>query len=224
MLRFVGVSLGSTHSSPGVHVRRKARPYTGWAGFDPGSSLDPAELLPELIECARAGVQVAAMTPDMLSVFELVDRAIPIAGLRWVLGHINVLTPADIDLIRRLGLIVTTHTNRYIYKEGREGEKRAAETGGVPVPLRSLLSAGVPVSWAPTTSPPRFSGRSGMRSHASPAAAASTHNTSASTVTRRCGRRRSAVPSDVRRAPTRQARAGHAGRPGGALRRCASHR
>ncbi len=146
MLRFVGVSLGSTHSSPGVHVRRKARPYTGWAGFDPGSSLDPAELLPELIECARAGVQVAAMTPDMLSVFELVDRAIPIAGLRWVLGHINVLTPADIDLIRRLGLIVTTHTNRYIYKEGREGEKRAAETGGVPVPLRSLLSAGVPVS------------------------------------------------------------------------------
>ncbi|MGW5052632.1 amidohydrolase [Actinokineospora sp. NPDC004072] len=142
-LRFVGLSLGSAHGGAGRDLRAAARPYTGWAGFDYESGLTGADLLHELVECARAKVQVAAMTPDMLDVYEQVDQVVPLRGLRWVLGHINVLSPRDIARIKRLGLVVTTHTNRYLYKEGSIGER--AE-GGRPVPLRSLIEAGVPVS------------------------------------------------------------------------------
>ncbi|OLF12349.1 hypothetical protein BLA60_10295 [Actinophytocola xinjiangensis] len=134
LLRFAGLSLGSTHGSTGRDQRAAARPYTGWAGFDYEAALTGADLVDELVACARAGVQVAAMTPDMLDVYERVDRIVPIRDLRWVFGHITDLTPADVERVRRLGLVVTTHTNRYIYKEGRA------------VPLRGLVDAGVPVS------------------------------------------------------------------------------
>lgn len=146
LLRFAGLSLGSAHAATGRDQRAAARPYTGWAGFDYESALTGADLVDELVACARAGVQVAAMTPDMLDVYERVDRVAPIRGLRWVFGHVNVLTPADVDRIRRLGLVVTTHTNRYVYKEGAAGVARGRETGGRPVPLRGLVEAGVPVS------------------------------------------------------------------------------
>ena len=146
LVRFQGVSLGTPHDSPGSAVRRAARPYTGWAGFDPGSWLPEDELVDELVACARAGVQVAAMTPDMLGVFSRVDAIAPIGRLRWVIGHVNVLDRADVSTIRRLGLAVTTHTNRYLFKEGALGQERAESSGGRVVPLRSLLDAGIPVS------------------------------------------------------------------------------
>ena len=42
----------------------------------------------------------------------------PIRDRRWVLEHISVLSDDDIARIRDLGLVVTTHTNSYIAKQG----------------------------------------------------------------------------------------------------------
>ena len=50
----------------------------------------------------------------MLDLFEEVDREIPLNGRRWVLGHISVLTPRDIERIARMGIVLTTHTNSNI--------------------------------------------------------------------------------------------------------------
>ncbi|MEO3470560.1 amidohydrolase family protein [Roseomonas sp. CAU 1739] len=128
---------------------RAAAPTTGWAGFnyDMGLPRDRAKAV--LVACARRGIRVTGIWPDMLALFAEVDRIAPIGGLRWVLGHIAVLTRDQVGLVRDLGLVVTTHTNRYIAKEGHLLKARH----GLPdeeaiVPLRALRDAGVPVSLA----------------------------------------------------------------------------
>jgi hypothetical protein len=85
----------------------------------------------------------------MLDLFEEVDREIPLKGRRWVLGHISTLSPHDIERIARMGLVVTSHTNRYVFKEGHLlQDKLPVERHGEISPLRSLLDAGVPVALA----------------------------------------------------------------------------
>jgi predicted amidohydrolase YtcJ len=101
------------------------------------------------VEASRLGIRVSGIVPPMLDLFAEVVREAPIGGQRWILGHINVLGEDDISRIRDLGLIVTTHTNRYVYKEGhllkqRLGDARENDI----VPLRRLLDAGVHVSFA----------------------------------------------------------------------------
>ena len=110
----------------------------------------------------------------MLDLFEEVDRLVPIRDQRWVLGHLSTLCARDVGRVRDLGLVVTSHTNRYVYKEGhllqqRLGAAREHEIS----PLRSLIDAGVPVSlatdnvpvsmfwpiWQATTRTSRYSAR-----------------------------------------------------------------
>ena len=130
-------------------LRAKANPYTGWAGFHFDAGLPREELKTVLIEAARLGIRVSGIVPPMLELFSEVDRHAPIGGQRWILGHINVLSRDDVARIQDLGLVVTTHTNRYIYKEGHLLKERlgAAREDDI-VPLRRLLDAGVHVSFA----------------------------------------------------------------------------
>jgi len=130
-------------------LRASASPYTGWAGFnyDFGLPRDKAKAVAKA--CARWGVRGVGIWPEMLNLFEEVDREIPLAGRRWILGHISTLSPSDIERIRRLGLAVTTHTNRYVYKEGHLLEERLGPARVNEIaPIRSLTDAGVPVSLA----------------------------------------------------------------------------
>jgi len=128
---------------------RAAAPTTGWAGFnyDMGLPRDRAKQL--LVACARRGIRVTGIWPDMLDLFAEVDRIAPIGGLRWVLGHIAVLTREQVGLVRDLGLMVTTHTNRYIAKEGHllQARHKLPDEDAI-VPLRALRDAGVRVSLA----------------------------------------------------------------------------
>ncbi len=141
--------------SPENRLRATALPQTGWAGFNYDAGL-PAKVLREvLIEAARCGIRVVGLWPNMVELFAEVDRVVPIADKRWVYSHLNVLNPDGIRRIRDLGLMVTTHTNRYIWKEGgklRDRVGRAHENDIVP--LRSLLEAGIPVSLATDNVPP----------------------------------------------------------------------
>lgn len=128
---------------------RAAAPTTGWAGFNYDMGLPRERAKALLIACARQGIRVTGIWPNMLDLFAEVDRVVPIRGLRWVLGHIAVLTRDQVGLIRDLGLVVTTHTNRYIAKEGHLMQARHGLPGEEAiVPLRWLREAGVPVSLA----------------------------------------------------------------------------
>lgn len=130
-------------------LRAGTWPYTGWAGFNFATALEREQAKSLCIACARHGIRVVAIWPNMLDIFESVHRVVDISGLRWVLGHVSTLTPQQIGKIRDLGLVVTAHTNRYVYKEGHQLQKKlgAARENEIE-PLRSLVDAGVKVALA----------------------------------------------------------------------------
>ena len=130
-------------------LRAGTWPYTGWAGFNFATGL-PRERAKELcLACAKHKIRVVAIWPNMLDVFDEVNREIDITAQRWVLGHISALTLEQIAKVRELGLVVTSHTNRYVFKEGHLlkqmlGPARENEIS----PLKSLIEAGVRVALA----------------------------------------------------------------------------
>lgn len=130
-------------------IRAHAYPYTGWAGFNYDTALTRERAEELLLACARNDIRVVAIWPNMLDLFYNVHQRISLKGKRWVISHISTLSSRDIDRIVEMELIVTTHTNRYIYKEGhllqhRLGLEREHEIS----PLRSLTSRGVTVALA----------------------------------------------------------------------------
>lgn len=142
----VFVDIGPSHED---ELRAGTWPYTGWAGFNFATGL-PRERAKELcLACAKHKIRVVAIWPNMLDVFDEVNREIDITAQRWVLGHISALTLEQIAKVRELGLVVTSHTNRYIFKEGhllkqKLGPARENEIS----PLKSLIEAGVRVALA----------------------------------------------------------------------------
>ncbi|MDP7241977.1 MAG: amidohydrolase [Rhodospirillales bacterium] len=130
-------------------LRAQASPYTGWGGFNYDSSLGRQQVKELLIEAARNDIRVNAIWPDVLELYKEVNAEIPLAGRGWVFGHIAVLRPADIEAIKEMGLVLTTHTNRHIFKEGHLRRDEAGEGAeNDVVPLRSLIDAGVPFGLA----------------------------------------------------------------------------
>lgn len=146
-------------------LRARALPQTGWAGFHYDAGLPRGATRELLLEAARSGVRAVGIWPNMLELFVEVDRDIPLAGRRWVFGHVSLATATDIARMADLGLVVTTHTNRYVWKEGqmlldRIGPERENEI----VPLAAIRAAGVPVSLATDNVPPSMFPRSGTPS------------------------------------------------------------
>lgn len=145
----VGGLITEIDTSDENRVRAQASPYTGWSGFNYDSGLPRHKVKEVMVEAARNNIRMIGIWPNLLDLYEEVDRIIPISDRRWILGHINVLSDDDVKRIRDLGLVLTTHTNRYIYKEGhltldRLGSGREDSI----VPLRKLRDAGVRFSLA----------------------------------------------------------------------------
>ncbi len=134
-------------------VREAAAPYTGWAGFNADAGLPRDRLKDVLLDCAANDIRVVGIAGAaglaLLDLYEEVDRKIPLKGRRWVLEHVYVVSPRDIERIVRMGLVLTTHTNASLYK--------ALDTiaGGLPPerhddipPMKALREAGVNVTLA----------------------------------------------------------------------------
>ncbi|MEC5293130.1 amidohydrolase [Aurantimonas sp. C2-5-R2] len=139
--------------SPDVTVenmlRSQAAPYTGWAGFNYNTALPREQLKDLLITAARLGIRPGGLSLELLDVFEEVHQVIPIDRQRWVIGHISIITRRDIERIKKLGLVLTTHTNRHIRREGHlHQSKKGIDPAHDIVPMRSLINAGIHVSLA----------------------------------------------------------------------------
>lgn len=130
-------------------ARAQALPYTGWAGFNYDTAMTRERAVELLLACARHDIRAVAIWPNMLDLFYEVHKQIPLNGRRWIIGHIASLSSSQIDMIVEMDLVVTSHTNRYVYKEGhllkqRLGPERENEIS----PLRSLVDRGVHVALA----------------------------------------------------------------------------
>ncbi|MBI4639451.1 MAG: amidohydrolase [Candidatus Tectomicrobia bacterium] len=129
-------------------IRSQERPYTGWAGHRSDAALPKEEVLPLLVAAAQHRLQVTCMRASLLDLYEQANVQAPIGDLRWVVGHISIVTEEQVKRMRRLGILVSTHTNRYIWKEGAILLKQVGRScENDIVPLRRLFDAGIPVSF-----------------------------------------------------------------------------
>lgn len=130
-------------------VRARAAPYTGWAGFNSNHGLPRDQAKELLLQCAANDIRAVMIGSSNLDLYDEVDREIPLKGRRWVISHISTISPREIERIVRMGLVLTTHTNNYLYKGlHAQAQRLPPERHGEIVPLRSLLDAGVKVSLA----------------------------------------------------------------------------
>jgi len=120
--------------------------YAGWKADEAVM----AEYRATIEKNPRSAQVAASLKPaDLLGLYEDVSRVVPIRDRRWVIEHISTLTADEIGRMRDLGVVVTTHTNRYIGKEGELLKSRVgAGAEDTIVPLRSLRDAGVHVALA----------------------------------------------------------------------------
>jgi predicted amidohydrolase YtcJ len=135
------------------NARATAAPYTGWAGFNPAHGLPREQVKELLLHCAKSDIRATCIAGfrglEMLDLYDEVDRQIPLNGRRWVISHINVIGPRDIERIARMGLVLTTHTNAYLYKAlDANANRLPPERHDEIVPLNALREAGVTVSLA----------------------------------------------------------------------------
>jgi predicted amidohydrolase YtcJ len=138
----------------GDEARAAAAPYTGWAGFNASHGLPRDKVRELLLHCAENDIRPVMIGSGNLDLYDEVDRTIPLKGRRWVISHFNLFTAADIERIVRMGLVLTSHTNNYLYKGlNAQAQKLPPERRGEIVPLRSLLDAGVKVALATDNTP-----------------------------------------------------------------------
>lgn len=147
-LRIAGVFIGFGGSSKTAADSRAALPNTGWAGFVEWAN--SAEDFRALARIAaeldlRLHTIVGDRLEEILSIFEAIDADIPLAGRRWVIEHVKLITPEQIVRIRRLGLVVTTIPVYMIWKNGASLTRDMTDLDRY-VPHLDLLEAGVTVS------------------------------------------------------------------------------
>ena len=129
---------------PADLLRARAAPYTGWSGFNYDSGVPREKMVDFLIALARAEIRANAIWMDFLPLYEQVNETVPLAGRRWIIGHLGCANGAQIASLANMGIAMTSHTNRYVYKHGailREqmGPARENEI----TPLKSVLDSGI---------------------------------------------------------------------------------
>jgi hypothetical protein len=153
-LRVGGLYTESDYSEEN-RLRGTTSPYTGWASFSYRAALPEDVMVEMMIEAARSHVRVGSFTPNILDLYERVNRAVPIVDRRWIIEHIGVYGPEEIARIRALGLVLTSYTGRYIWQDGAMLARELGPAGASRIaPLRALREAGVHVALSTDNVPP----------------------------------------------------------------------
>lgn len=133
----------STDADP----RTDLLPYTGWSGFYYDSAAPESVIQDVLNEAARNNIRAVAIRGDILPLYEKADAVAPLKDRRWVLSHINIVDDDDVATCERLGLVLTSHTNRYILRESPTAAVRlGADKARFISPMKTLREHGVSVN------------------------------------------------------------------------------
>ena len=153
-LRMAGLYTESDYSEEN-RLRAECGPYTGWAGFNFDAALPESVMLELMVEAARNGIRVGSFTENILDLYEIVNKQVPIGDQRWLIEHIGRYSPEEIARIRDLGLVLQAYSNRWIYQEGEALRREyGADQVDRILPMRDLLNAGIHVSLATDNVPP----------------------------------------------------------------------
>jgi hypothetical protein len=153
-LRVGGLYTESDYSDEN-RLRGATSPYTGWASFSYKAALPEDVMVELMIEAARNHIRVGSFTPNILDLYERVNRVVSITDRRWIIEHIGVYGPEEIKRLRALGLVLTSYTGRYIWQDGAMLARELGPAGASRIaPLRALREAGVHVALSTDNVPP----------------------------------------------------------------------
>jgi predicted amidohydrolase YtcJ len=151
-LRVGGISFQLSGNRTVAELRRRAKPYTSWAGHyhDP---VTPEQLRELVLIAAQNDLRVCVLADQIpnvdavLSAFEEADRCVGIHDKRYVIQHLQFATQRQLDRIKALGLVIGVHPNTHIWKRGKrhltpEGRQQIDRV----TPTRDLIDWGIPVT------------------------------------------------------------------------------
>jgi predicted amidohydrolase YtcJ len=141
------------HPSPDDAVRAGAGGYTGMAGDHFDSGLGPEDALSVAHACVRAGIRVVGLSPTLYALFDRVGGDGDIGGLGWLIQHCGHVTPENAAIARRNRVGLTFLPVEAVYKQAPLARADPARTKDW-MPLRRLLDAAQPVSFASDNIPP----------------------------------------------------------------------
>jgi predicted amidohydrolase YtcJ len=155
-LRVAGICLHYGGDPAVARTLHDAQPYTGWAGFVESANT-PEAYARQATLAARLGVRVNTLVtrclPEVLDVWEAIDREQPLRDRRWVLVHLNAATPAQLARIRRLGAVATTNPISYLYRSAGDEVARLGGAADQLLPHRSLARLRIPFGLATDNKP-----------------------------------------------------------------------
>jgi predicted amidohydrolase YtcJ len=152
-LKFGGLGF-SFDSAAAMGACLMRRPYVGATGQEwTGVQLPSDEAFKEIVfDSARAGLRVqvqcsgGAAIDKVLSLYQQVDREIPIEGKRWTIQHCQFPSQDNVETCCELGVIPTTTTN-FLLNYGSVYERAfGPELAQEAIPFKKWIDAGVPVA------------------------------------------------------------------------------
>ncbi len=156
MLRVAGICLHYGGDAKVARVLHEGQPYTAWAGFVESANTHEAYALQALL-AARLGLRVNTLVtrclPQVLDVWEQVDRQHPIRRLRWVLVHLHTADGVQLERIKRLGAVATTNPISYLWRSGADEAAKLAGAADTLLPHRSLQRRRIPFGLATDNKP-----------------------------------------------------------------------
>ncbi len=134
-------------TSPVNAIRRKERPYTAWAGYGGDQDLPPerGSAYDVVLAAAKANLRSNSTGLGKLDVIEQVNEQIPISDRRFVLEHLNFVTEAQQEKIKKLGIVPTVIIHKTVGGAQEGVIARASEEElNTLVPLKSFVDKGIP--------------------------------------------------------------------------------
>ena len=152
MLKLGGIWT-SVGCPPTDQIRRKERPYTGWAGYGVDQSLPPerGSLYDLILAAVRTDLRVngiaaaPAILNQYLDVLARVDQQIPIMARRFVLQHLSYVGESQLNEVKRLGIVPTMIPSSSMWMWGSDDTKDAdQEKLNTYFPFKDFAKRGVP--------------------------------------------------------------------------------
>jgi predicted amidohydrolase YtcJ len=148
-LRVSGVFIGLGGTTAFRNVSLAAMPDTGWSGF-----LEYANTLNEyrdyVMAAAELGFRVhtigSSNLDKLLAVWDEADQRFGIKNQRWVLEHVEVISAAQLELIKKLNIHVTTIPSKALWKRGPKSGAKGEAAGELVTPHRTFVEQGIPIA------------------------------------------------------------------------------
>jgi YD repeat-containing protein len=151
-LRIRGLFI-NPHPAPDDAARASAGGYTGMAGYHFDSALAGDGAASVVQACAHVGIRAVGLSPALYSLFDRAGRGRDIGGLGWLIQHCGHVTQENAAIALRHGIGLTFLPVEAIYKQAPQARTDPARAKDW-MPLRRLLYAGQPVSFASDNIPP----------------------------------------------------------------------